>query len=166
MHRGGRCFVGRVCMYQEDGGLINSIMRWPEHNCNHYEAQGQKCKWKINGTQGETECSICQTNTIPTLIIIYIAAVAATSVVNVSTQINSILVLNGTNFKVWKEAVEIILDYMHLDLALRVEKPIPTLDNLQDVKIEKWERSNRICLMIMKHSIPKAFWGFISESQR
>ncbi|RDY09400.1 Rust resistance kinase Lr10, partial [Mucuna pruriens] len=61
-------------VYKDDGDPINSIMEWPEHNCSHCEAQGQKCKWKINGTQGETECSICQINTIPTLTIIYIAA--------------------------------------------------------------------------------------------
>ncbi|RDX87103.1 hypothetical protein CR513_31468, partial [Mucuna pruriens] len=54
---------------------------------------------------------------------------------------------------------------MDLDLALRVEEPIPTMDNLQEVKIEKWERSNRMCLMIMKRSIPEAFRGSISESQ-
>ncbi|RDX88769.1 hypothetical protein CR513_29593, partial [Mucuna pruriens] len=49
----------------------------------------------------------------------------------------------------------IVLNCMDLDLALWVEKLIPTLDNLQEVKIEKWEHSNRICLMIMKHFIPE-----------
>ncbi|RDX71743.1 hypothetical protein CR513_48862, partial [Mucuna pruriens] len=72
--------------------------------------------------------------------------------------------LNGTNFKVWKEAVEIVMGCMDLNLALRVEEPIPTMHNLQEVKIEKWERSNRMCLMIMKHSIPEAFWGSISKN--
>ncbi|RDX74627.1 hypothetical protein CR513_45601, partial [Mucuna pruriens] len=74
----------------------------------------------------------------------------AASVVNVPAQINSIPMLNGTHFKVWKEAVKIVLGCMDLNLALRVEEPIPTMDNLQEVKIEKWERSNRMCLMIMK----------------
>ncbi|RDX69004.1 hypothetical protein CR513_51943, partial [Mucuna pruriens] len=50
----------------------------------------------------------------------------------------------NTDFKDWKEAVEIILDCMDLDLALWVEKPIPTPDNLQEVKFKKCERSNRI----------------------
>ncbi|RDX86054.1 hypothetical protein CR513_32664, partial [Mucuna pruriens] len=71
--------------------------------------------------------------------------------------------LNGTNFKEWKEAVEIVMGCMDLDLALRAEEPIPTMDNLQEVKIEKWERSNRMCLMIMKRSIPEAFRGSIFE---
>ncbi|RDX82029.1 hypothetical protein CR513_37230, partial [Mucuna pruriens] len=65
------------------------------------------------------------------------AIVVATCVVNVSAQINSIPMLNETNFKVWKEAVEIVLGCMDLDLALWVEEPIHTVDNLQDVKIEK-----------------------------
>ncbi|RDX96762.1 hypothetical protein CR513_20547, partial [Mucuna pruriens] len=37
---------------------------------------------------------------------------------------------NETNFKVWKEDVAIVLGCMDLDLALQVEKPILTLDNL------------------------------------
>ncbi|RDY03068.1 hypothetical protein CR513_13385, partial [Mucuna pruriens] len=64
-------------------------------------------------------------------------SIAATSVVNISAQINSILMLNGTNFKVWKEVVAIVLDCTDFDLVLRVEKPILTPDNLQEVKIEK-----------------------------
>ncbi|RDX73030.1 hypothetical protein CR513_47415, partial [Mucuna pruriens] len=48
-----------------------------------------------------------------------------------------------------------------LDLALRIEKPILTLDNLQEVKFEKWKHSNRMCLMIMKHLISEAFRHFI-----
>ncbi|RDX82730.1 hypothetical protein CR513_36444, partial [Mucuna pruriens] len=55
-------------------------------------------------------------------------------------------------------------DCVNLNLALWVEEPISTLDNLQEVKIEKWERSNRMCLMIMKRSILEAFWGSIFES--
>ncbi|RDX81817.1 hypothetical protein CR513_37462, partial [Mucuna pruriens] len=40
--------------------------------------------------------------------------------------------LNGMNFKVWKEVIEIVLNCIDLDLALWIEKPIPTLDNLQE----------------------------------
>ncbi|XP_006584217.1 uncharacterized protein LOC114420374 [Glycine soja] len=73
--------------------------------------------------------------------------------------------LNGTNFNVWKEAVEIFLGYMDLDLPLRTERPISTPETSNEVKIERWNRSNRMCLMIMKHSIPEAFRGSISEGQ-
>lgn len=55
----------------EQGGWINSIMKWSKHNCSDCEAQGQKCKWK-NGTKGETECVFCPTNTIPRSTIIHI----------------------------------------------------------------------------------------------
>ncbi|RDY11549.1 hypothetical protein CR513_03768, partial [Mucuna pruriens] len=83
--------------------------------------------------------------------------VVATSMVNVFAQINSISMLNGTNSNVWKEVIKIVLDCMDLDLALQVEEPIFTLNNLQEVKIEKWECSNRMCLMIMKRSILEVF---------
>ncbi|RDY13064.1 hypothetical protein CR513_02067, partial [Mucuna pruriens] len=90
-------------------------------------------------------------------------SIAATSVVNISAQINSIPMLNMMIFKVWKEAVAIVLGCIDLDLALRVEKLILTQNNLQEVKIEKWKHSNRMCLMIMKHLISKAFRGFLES---
>ncbi|RDX78557.1 hypothetical protein CR513_41151, partial [Mucuna pruriens] len=61
--------------------------------------------------------------------------------------------LNGTNFKVWKEVVAIVLGCTDFNLALRVKKPILTPDNLQEVKIEKWKRSNQMWLIIMKRLI-------------
>ncbi|RDY04454.1 hypothetical protein CR513_11836, partial [Mucuna pruriens] len=88
--------------------------------------------------------------------------VAVTGVVNVSTQINSILMLNGTNFKVWKEAMEIVIGCMDLDLVSWIKELILTIDNLQEVKIENWEHSNQMWLMIMKCSILEAFRGSIS----
>ncbi|RDY05859.1 hypothetical protein CR513_10246, partial [Mucuna pruriens] len=56
--------------------------------------------------------------------------VATTSVVNVSAQINSILMLNETNFKTRKKVVQIVLNCMDLGLMLQVEDLIPTMDNL------------------------------------
>ena len=50
--------------------------------------------------------------------------------VNLSAQVNGILMLNGSNFKIWKENVEIVLDCMELDLALRMERPTSTPENL------------------------------------
>ncbi|RZC25841.1 hypothetical protein D0Y65_004504 [Glycine soja] len=88
-----------------------------------------------------------------------------TSAANVTAQVNSIPMLNGTNFKVWKEAVEIVLGCMDLDLALRTEQLISTPETFNEVKVEKWDRSNQMCLMIMKRSIPEAFRGSISEGQ-
>ena len=72
--------------------------------------------------------------------------------------------LNESNFKIWKENGEIVLDYMELDLALRMERPTSTPENLNEANIEKWERSNRLSLMLIKRYIPEAFWGSITES--
>ena len=52
------------------------------------------------------------------------------SAANVTAQVNFIPMLNGTNFKVWKKAVKIVLGCMDLDLALRTERPIFTSENL------------------------------------
>ena len=49
--------------------------------------------------------------------------------------------LNETNFNVCKEAIEIILDDMDLDLALRTSS---------EAKIEKWDHFNWTCIVIMK----------------
>ena len=73
--------------------------------------------------------------------------------------------LNGTNFKIWLENVEIVLGCLDLDLALRMERPTSTPENPNEAKIEKWDRSNRMSLMIMKRSIPEAFRGSITESK-
>ncbi|KAL6322006.1 hypothetical protein AAG906_003147 [Vitis piasezkii] len=68
--------------------------------------------------------------------------------------------LNGTNFKDWKENMMILLGCMDIDLALRMPKP----DELNEQSTQedevywgKWERSNRLSLMIMKRGIPEAF---------
>ena len=75
--------------------------------------------------------------------------------------------LSGVNFKKWKEQIGIVLGCMDLDYALR--EPTPTKltfesTNEQKALYEKWERSNRISLMIMKGSITPAICGAISDS--
>ena len=78
------------------------------------------------------------------------------SVSTISANINSIPVLNGTNFKDWKENIEIVLGCMDLDLALRIEQPASLTDaSSPDDKrnFEKWDRSNRMSLMIIKLSL-------------
>jgi len=81
-------------------------------------------------------------------------------VVSISANLNSVPVLNGTNFRDWKENMQIVLDYMHLDLALRIEKPpSPTDFNTSEQRKlhEKWNHSNRMSLMIIKRGIPEVF---------
>ena len=82
---------------------------------------------------------------------------ATSSASNINDSINSILILNGTNFKIWHENLQIVLGVMDLDLALRVFSPTPlTVESSYDEKrdIERWGKSNRMCLMIIKKVIP------------
>ncbi|CAH9088342.1 unnamed protein product, partial [Cuscuta europaea] len=88
------------------------------------------------------------------------------SAATISANINSIPVLNGTNFKEWKENVMIVLGCMDLDLALRTEKPAPLKDTstlAEKREMERWERTNRMSLMIMKRAIPESFRGTMSD---
>ncbi|KAL6322834.1 hypothetical protein AAG906_020834 [Vitis piasezkii] len=85
---------------------------------------------------------------------------------SISANVNSIPMLNGTNFMKWKEHVIIVLGCMDLDFALREDRPSDLTSAStaeQRSTMEKWERSNRMSLMIMKHSIPKAIRGAILE---
>ena len=88
------------------------------------------------------------------------------SVSIISANINSILMLNGTNFKDWKENILIVLSCMDLDLAFQIEQSVSLTDasSPDDRKnFEKWDRSNRMSLMIIKRGIPEAFRGAVSE---
>ena len=94
---------------------------------------------------------------------------ATSSASNINVSINSIPILNGTNFKTWHENLQIVLGVMDLDLALRVSSLAPlTVESSSDEKrdIERWEKSNRMCLMIIKKTIPKAFKGILSETKK
>ena len=88
---------------------------------------------------------------------------------SISANVNNILVLNGTNFKKWKEHIIIVLGCMDLDYALRKDHPADLTGastTKQRAAIEKWERSNRMSLMIMKHTIPEAIRGAILEESQ
>ena len=85
---------------------------------------------------------------------------------SISVNVNNIPVLNDTNFKKWKKYVIIVLECMDLDYALREDRP-PDLTSANTAKqrsiTKKWELSNRMSPMIMKHSIPKAIRSAIPE---
>ncbi|KAL6322023.1 hypothetical protein AAG906_003165 [Vitis piasezkii] len=88
---------------------------------------------------------------------------------SIFANVNNIHVLNGTNFKKWKEHVIIVLGCIDLDYALREDRPsdLTSASIVEQRSImEKWERSNRMSLMIMKHSIPEAIRGAIPEETR
>ncbi|XP_073033110.1 uncharacterized protein [Primulina eburnea] len=88
------------------------------------------------------------------------------NVANISANLSSVPVLNGTNFKDWKENVQIVLGCMDMDLAIRTEKPTaPTAISSSEERaiFEKWDRSNHMSLMIIKRAIPEVFRGAVSE---
>ena len=83
----------------------------------------------------------------------------------ISANINSMVMLKD-NFKEWKENVMIVLVCMDLDLVLRIEQPTPlTVKSSTEDKrdFERWERSNRLSLMIMQRGISETFGGDLSE---
>ncbi|KAL0337689.1 UNVERIFIED_CONTAM: hypothetical protein Scaly_2044000 [Sesamum calycinum] len=65
---------------------------------------------------------------------------------NSTDSVNTIYMLNGSNFKSWKENLEIVLGMMDLDFALREDFPPALTDkSTSEQKREKemWEKSNR-----------------------
>ncbi|KAI0519248.1 hypothetical protein KFK09_006690 [Dendrobium nobile] len=90
------------------------------------------------------------------------------NVSSVSANLNNISVLSGSNFKKWKEHITIVLGCMDLDYAIWTEHPPAlTAENTieQMANFEKWKRSNRMSLMIMKHSIPDNIRGAMHEEE-
>ena len=69
------------------------------------------------------------------MFLIYCLALA--NVANLSVQVNGIPMLNGSNFKIWKDNIEIVLGCMELDLTLRMKRPTSTPKNLNEANIEK-----------------------------
>ena len=68
-------------------------------------------------------------------------------------QLTSVKTLNGTNYEDWKESLDLYLAITNMDLALREAEP-PALTGqstiADKVSREKWDHSNRVCLMVMK----------------
>ncbi|OIT37006.1 hypothetical protein A4A49_66137 [Nicotiana attenuata] len=84
-----------------------------------------------------------------------------------TTQLNSIETLTGSNYKKWKQDVEIVLGLMDLDFALTEQKPAgPTTTSSADekAKYEKWMKANKLSLMIMKRSISDHIKGAIKDN--
>ncbi|XP_057430655.1 uncharacterized protein LOC130723564 [Lotus japonicus] len=100
------------------------------------------------------------------IFIAFVFVLFSATIGSISANLNSVPVLDGTNIKDWKENMEIVLGCMDLDLALRVEKPAsPTESSTSEQRkdYEKWDRSNRMSLTIIKCGISEVFRGTISE---
>ena len=74
-------------------------------------------------------------------------------------QLTSVKTLNGTNYEDWKESLGLYLAITNMDLALREAEP-PALTDQSTVadkaSREKWDHSNRVCLMVMKYTMEKS----------
>ena len=84
----------------------------------------------------------------------------------ISANISSIPKLNNSNFMNWKERVMTVLGCLDLDHVFRLDRPAAlTNESTPDQKsaYEKWERSNRVSLGMMKLTIPESIKGSISE---
>lgn len=74
----------------------------------------------------------------------------------IAMNFSSIEPFNGENFKKWRHDVEIILGLMDYDLALREEEPVAIIANSTvdyRHKHERWEKSNRMCILVIKRTI-------------
>ena len=61
----------------------------------------------------------------------------SSSASNITDSINSIPMLNGTNFKTWHENLQTVLGVMDLDLELRVSSLAPlTVESSSDEKMD------------------------------
>ena len=84
------------------------------------------------------------------------------------SHLSLILVLNGSNFSDWHEQLLITLGCLDLELALQIDKPNPiTVESTDEQKdqFEKWERSNRLSLMIIKSTIAKNIRRSVSDNE-
>ena len=74
------------------------------------------------------------------------------------------------NFQTWKDSLLLHLGWHEVDLALMESKPVEPkkdatgyaeLKKAYDTKVKKWERSNRMALLIMNFSISTEIKGAI-----
>ncbi|XP_028945241.1 uncharacterized protein [Malus domestica] len=80
---------------------------------------------------------------------------------------NTVEPLTGVNYKKWKQDLEIVLGVIDMDLALRTEEPPLPIDGCtssQRSKYEKWQKSNRISLIIIKRSMTDVIHGGFPKS--
>ena len=101
--------------------------------------------------------------------IIFFFLLLSVNASSISASLNGIPVLNGTNFEKWRDHITIVLGFMHLNYTLRTNKPSAITDKNtveEKANYEKWERSNRMCLMVMKHTIPITIRGAMPDSAK
>ncbi|CAN6555825.1 unnamed protein product [Malus baccata var. baccata] len=89
---------------------------------------------------------------------------ATSSNFNMLSMIN-IEKLNGTNFKAWKQKVEMHLGMLEFDITFKLPQPSALTDDstaLQRDNFAKWERANQMSLLIMQNAMEGHIRGGIS----
>jgi hypothetical protein len=80
--------------------------------------------------------------------------------IDLTVGINSIPMLMDSNYKEWKDTLQIILGCLDLDIALQQDKPhLPAADSPENVQNAhaRWMRSNRLYLKVIQMTIPEKF---------
>ncbi|GAV58159.1 UBN2 domain-containing protein [Cephalotus follicularis] len=79
----------------------------------------------------------------------------------------SIEVLTESNYKKWKQYIEFAIGIADIDLAMISNMPADITDTsslAERVHHAKWERSNKLCLMVIKRSISEHLLGGLPET--
>jgi hypothetical protein len=74
--------------------------------------------------------------------------------------------LNGSNYKKWKQDVNFALGIADLDIALREDKPVITTTSTAEEKerLAKWERADRLSLIAIKRTISEHLLGGLPDN--
>jgi len=81
---------------------------------------------------------------------------------------NSIETLTGSNYSKWKQDLEISLGFLDYDFVLKEEPPqAPAADANTETKTKfvKWEKANKMTLLIMQRAMSSAVKGSIPKSE-
>ena len=92
-----------------------------------------------------------------------------TSNPGITLQLSTIKPLTGNNFEEWYESFNVHMTLQNLDLALRVDEPSKSTDVSSANErsfYERWEHSNRSCLMVMKFTMDKSIKECVPKTER
>jgi hypothetical protein len=81
-------------------------------------------------------------------------------ITDLTADINSIPMLTGSNYKEWKDTLEIILGCLDLDIALQRAKPhVPVADSPENIQNAhaRWMRSNHLYFKVMQRTSRESF---------
>ncbi|CAN6246575.1 unnamed protein product [Urochloa humidicola] len=86
---------------------------------------------------------------------------SVTNINVVASYLNNIKPLNGANFPEWRGQIQTCLLWNDLDTVFKEDKPAAPADESTSPAVEKWERSNRLAIMIMTQTISAGITGEI-----